>query len=139
MIKLSLFMSVNQAYFNEDKKSNICKRLFQIFCLLMACFTIIVQFILLDFLWEYGLGPDTKSIFAKDHPDDIVLDKTDLQIDYTFYSMVIAMVIVMMLIGVDLHEHMKVIATWKDYTLMMWKNKMPIAWLVHLILLILQC
>ena len=53
--------------------------------------------------------------------------------------MVIAMVIVMLLIGVDLHEHMNVMSTWKDYVLMMWKNKMPVAWLIHSILLLLQC
>lgn len=67
-----------------------------------------------------------------------MMDKVKMEGD-TIYAMIIAMVIVLMLIGTDLHEHMKVIATWKDYGIMLTKVCMPVEWLLHLFLLVLQC
>ena len=42
IVKLSLFMLVNQAYFKKDKKDNCCKRLFIILLELMSVATLVV-------------------------------------------------------------------------------------------------
>ena len=51
IIKLSLFMLVNQAYYKKDGKNNCCKRLFIILLEGLAIATLLVQYYLLSLLW----------------------------------------------------------------------------------------
>lgn len=65
-------------------------------------------------LWTYGLTFDKDNDFTLKNPEANVIKKIQYTAD-TVYAAIIAMSIVFLLIGVDVHEQMRVLATWKDY------------------------
>ena len=85
--------------------------------MVLACFTIFVQFYLLFLLWsKYGLTFDDKLAYSLSHLDQNCLAKTVQKYPIDIWAMNIALVIVVLLLSVDIHDHTKVLATWKDYS-----------------------
>lgn len=88
-------------------------------------------------LWAHGLTFDKDTEYSLHNPNENCIDKIDYGDKNAIYASIIAMIVVFLLISVDLHEQMRVVATWKDYALLFWEQRMPLEWLIHAVLLIL--
>lgn len=136
VIKLSLFMLINQAYFKKDGKNNCCKRLFIILLEILSISTLVVQFYLLSLLWTQGLSYETSSATAVANPTEQFIAKPDTTLNMNIdAAMVIAVGVVYILIGSDLLEHLNVTVTMRDYASFMWKQGYFFELLLHFAML----
>jgi len=139
VIKLSLFMLVNQAYFKKDGKNNCFKRMFIFTLEIMSICTLLVQFYLLSLLWTNGLSYETSTVTAMANLDEQFIAKpdttTNLDIDM---AMLIALVVVYLLVGLDILDHLNVTVTMREYVGLFWSQGYFFEGCLHFIMICLQ-
>lgn len=145
MVKLSLFMLINQGYYKIQDKTNYAQRLFGLFLEGLSMYVMFVQFFLLYLLWTQGLtiekSTTTTNTTAFKYPNMTFIAKPkDLgAIKNIEFAMVIAIMIVYILIGMSLLEHMKVIASMKEYLGLMRQTCYLFEFVLHFIAIVFQC
>ena len=81
IIKMSIFVSVNQMYIYQQGKSYPCRRFFQLLVVALAIFVKVVQIFLIYLLWTFGLNIHSASDLSTLDKYTNVLDKIHYESD----------------------------------------------------------
>jgi hypothetical protein len=102
-------------------------------------FTQYVQYFLLYLLWDLGLQLDESSEMAAANPGKMYIQKHGAVSWDLMISQTIAVAAVFFIIGIDLLQHLNVMASLNEYFRLMARNGLLAMFIIHTFMIVLQC